>query len=323
MKSFKFGWLLIAVLISTSQVFGFSDIAADDPNLFMYQHLQDVNIMTPLTDGAFHPEIIITKSQALTFALRAGDISIPADFEAGTLPLDVNPNEWYAKVVARAQALKIISQKDFFAPDAPVTKAEFLAFVFRSAQIKTYKEWDQNESIANDINPDNWFAPDFWYAKKYHIAHADQYNNYLPIATINRQQAAVILYRHLRIFHGGESVKLFAELQGQMQTFMTKLKQGEEEAAMIHLQAIKNLSRKIATVKNDKNAIAAKFLAKSFDNLILSLRAFRYQQNLRALEYINLSIHFADKASEKSETIKPVAAEMQNIITETLMSSAL
>jgi hypothetical protein len=314
---------ILAVLftVTANTTSAFSDVSADDPNRPIYQHLQDVNIMSPLPSGNFSPDTLISKSQALVFALRAGGISIPADFDTTTLPRDIDPNQWYAAAIARAQTLKIISKKEFFVPNSAVTKAEFLAFTFRAAQIRTYRQWNDKDLIAKDVPADAWFAPDFWYAKKYHIAHTNQENNYVPFDSVNRQQAAIILYRHLRIWHGDESVKLFALLQGEMQTFMTKLKANEEEAAMIHLQEIRKLSRKIATVKNDKNAIAAKHLSKSFDNLVLSLRSFRYGKKLRALEYINLSIKYADKAANKSDTIKPIADEMQKIIAETLFES--
>lgn len=314
--------LVTLFTITINTTFAFSDITAEDPNRHIYEHLRDVNIMSPLSDGAFHGELVVSKVQALTFALRAGGISIPADFDTTALPRDVDPNQWYAGTVARAQTLKIISQKEFFIPNAPISKAEFLAYVFRAAQIRTYRQWNDKDLIANDISAEDWFAADFWYAKKYHIAHSDSQNNYLPFASLSRQQVAIILYRHLRIWHGDESVRLFALLQGEMQTFMNKLKQ-DQDSAMIHLQKIRELSRKIATVKNDKNAIAAKHVAQSFDHLILSLRAFRYQKNLRALEHINLSIKYANKAASKSETMRPIANEMQNIIAQTLFEASL
>lgn len=304
-----------------SQTFAFSDIAPDDPNRHIYEHLRDINIMQAMPDGTFYGGKILTKAEALTFALRAGDITISRDFETQNLPRDVDPNQWYAAPIARAQNLNIISQKEFFAPENPITKAEFLAYLFRAAQIKTHHAWDQTTLIATDVPNDAWFAADFAYAKKYHIAHVDQAGYYHPFDNVTRQQAAIQIFRLRRILYGGEHAKLFAQLQGEMETFMTQLKDEQEAAAMSTLQNIRKLSQQIARTKNNADSIAVKYLSKSFDSLILSLRSFRYGKNLQALSHINLSIQYADKAAEKSETIAPIANEMQTIISQTLFEA--
>ncbi len=114
----------------------FTDIAVDDPNANVFQHLADVGIMGAYEDGGFHPEKIVTRAAALTIALRSGGISIPQNGNSElVLFTDVNPNEWYMPSINRALELGFITNGESFRPNEAISKAEFLSLLFRTTQV--------------------------------------------------------------------------------------------------------------------------------------------------------------------------------------------
>jgi len=152
-----FSKLLIGIFAGFSLfnlTFAFGDVPADDVNYHIIQHLHDVNIMKAYNDGNFYPEKFVTRAEAITVALRAGGIIIPTNFDSTKIPFaDVNPNEWYAPAIARANEIGLIHIESGanFAPNAAITKAEFLAFLFNATNVNLAKYAKITRNIANDI----------------------------------------------------------------------------------------------------------------------------------------------------------------------------
>ena len=71
-------------LISVS--FAFGDVPQEDDNYHILQHLHDVGVMKAYNDGNFYPEKFVTRAEAITVALRAGGITIPANFDSTKIP---------------------------------------------------------------------------------------------------------------------------------------------------------------------------------------------------------------------------------------------
>lgn len=279
------------VLIGTT--FAFGDLPQEDNDYNILRHLSDVGIMKPYNDGNFYPEKFVTRAEALTVALRAGGILIPTTFDSNILPFaDVNPNEWYAGAIARAVELNLIlvSPGANFAPNAAVSKAEFLAFLFNSTNVKLGKYAESTRNIAYDVPFDSWFAPIFAYAKQFQIAYLPATNLYSPSKALTRREVGVMTYRQLRVFYGDETIKDFIELQAKVQQFILLLRAGESERAEFQLQRILNLSRSLTLSKNDTDAVAAAAITRSIRYLAESLRAFKQNRNLKALESLFLAI---------------------------------
>ena len=312
---------IFAGFLAINSVFAFGDIVADDPNYHIFQHLQDVGIMKAYPDGNFYPEKFVTRAEALTVALRAGGIIIPANSDTTQIPFpDVNPNEWYAPAIARANSLGLIHIEPGknFAPNAAITKAEFLAFLFNATNVD-FKRYSSNlRNIANDVPPDAWYAPVFAYAKQFQIAYLPATNMYLPNKALTRREVAVMTYRQLRVFYGDETIKDFIELQAKVQQFILLLRAGESERAEFQLQRILNLSQSLTLKKNDKDAVAAASITRAIRYIAESLRYFKQRKNLNALERLFLAIEQTKRVKEKSEELKSFAKDLEGLIEETL-----
>jgi len=322
MKFFKKIFLVFFAGFSLfSAVWAFNDVSADDPNYHIFHHLHDVGIMRAYPDGNFYPEKFVTRAEAITVALRAGGIVIPANYDTSKIPFpDVNPNEWYAPAIARANSLGLIyiEPGGNFAPNAAITKAEFLAFLFNATNVNLKKYTNNSRNIAKDVPADAWFAPVFAYAKQFQIAYLPATNLYSPQKALTRREVAVMTYRQLRVFYADDTVKDFIELQAKVQQFILLLRAGESERAEFQLQRILNLSQSLTLKRNDKDAIAAAAITRAIRYIAESLRFFKQGKNLNALERLFLAIQQTERAKEKSEDLKSFAEDLEGLIEETL-----
>jgi hypothetical protein len=306
-------------LIGIQTAAGFSDIAPDDTNAHVFQHLADVGVMNGFDDGLFHPEKLVTRAEALIIALRAGDISIPNTFDPTKIPFsDIDPNAWYMPAIARAVSLEFIGSGTTFRPNQPVSKAEFLAFLFRTTKVNYRPFLNSKIGIADDIQEDDWFSLAFAYAKKYQIAHLPADNLYRPHKSLSRFEVALMTFRQLRLFHGDAATRDFLELQAKIQQFMTLFRAGKTEEAQTHLPRILELTENLTLKRNNENAVAAQALSQSLKHLVNSIRAFKFGNDLEGLEELFLSSRYAVRTAEKSEKLSPFARDVHDIISEIL-----
>lgn len=314
----KIGVGIFCIFAIQQTATAFTDIAVDDPNAHIFQHLADVGVMNGFDDGLFHPEKLVTRAEALVIALRAGDISIPNTFDPTKIPFsDIDPNAWYIPAIARAVNLEFIGGTTF-RPNQPVSKAEFLAFLFRTTKVNYRPFLNTKIGIADDIQEDDWFALAFAYAKKYQIAHLPADNLYRPHKSLSRLEVALMTFRQLRLFHGDAATRDFLELQAKIQQFMTLFRAGKTEEAQTHLPRILELTENLTLKRNNENAVAAQALSQSLKHLVNSIRAFKFGRDLEGLEELFLSSRYAGRTAEKSEKLSPFARDVQDIISEIL-----
>ncbi len=299
----------------------FYDVSIDDPQNSIFQHLQDVGIMGLYPDGGFHPEKVLTRAEALIVALRAGGITIPADFGGQTHYNDVEPNQWYAPAVARALETRVIIGKGpSFRPNHAVSKAEFLAFLFRATHVDFDSFWTRTRGIAEDIPMNSWFAPHFAYAKKYQVAHLPPDNYYRPHKVLSRREIAMMTYRQLRLFHGDHLTRTFVELQGKIQQFIVHLQNSETDKAEALLPQILKLNMELTRTKNNTEAIAAQSVSRAMTYITESLRYFRNGKKLAAIENLHLASKQTTRAAKKSEKFLPFVNELARLIDETMQN---
>lgn len=318
-KLVLFGLSLVGAL-GFGSTEAFNDISSEDRFLPMYQHVRDLGIMAA-PDNLFSPDRLITRAEALTIAMRAGGKDTPEDFGGDTGYIDVDPNQWYAPVIAAAKNQRIIiSKREQFFPDSPASKAEFLAFLFRSTGVDFGPFFTRTHGVAEDVPSDSWFAPHFAYAKKYQIAHLPADQMYRPSKVMTRQEAAIMTYRQLRIVNGDEQTLLLIELQAHIDQFLVLIRQQQANEAEFQLHKIMELNDRITRTKNNADAHAAKALSKAMNHLTDSLRSVRYNKRLKAIESLLLAHKQAQNAAEKSENMKPFASQMSSLISEMVYS---
>ncbi|MCF7812330.1 S-layer homology domain-containing protein [Candidatus Gracilibacteria bacterium] len=315
-------WLLTFLIFSPlATTHAFLDIAPEDPQGYMLRHLGEVGVMKGYGDGNFHPEKIVTRAEALTVALRSGGIQIPESALGKTYFEDVDPNQWYAPFIVRGVDVEVVSNEHKrFRPNDPITKAEFLAFLFRATQVNFNNYSHKTRAIAKDIQEDDWFAPHFAYAKKYQIAHLPPDQMYRPFKYLSRREVGIMTYRQLRLFYGDKTTKIFVELQAEIEQFITLLRGGYPEKAEMHLQKIMELNSTLAMNENNADAIAANAIARALEHFSDSLRALKFDNRLAALENLHLAAKQVQRAMNKSEKMLRFALDLSTLIDETLYS---
>ena len=320
MMLLRFALLFCSVsVLGIASVQAFSDISPDDVNAPIFNHLRDIGVMNGLSDGNFYPANSVSRAEALAIALRTGKIGTD-DFNGKTYFADVNPNAWYGPVVSKGVRMGILSSDyQSFRPAQPITKAEFLTFLFRAtgAPIDKYKN---KRDIAADIPNGEWFTHVFAYAKRFQIAHLPTDNLYRPMKTLTRREVAVMAHRQLRLVHGSATTAQVIELQASIEQFLALIKEDRYEEAEFHLHALMTMSQELTRTKNNQDSVGARALSQSMQHLSQSFRSFRFGKNLNGISNLHLALQQAERAGEKSEAMRPFAQDLSLLIHESLAS---
>lgn len=319
MRCFSYSFFLLATMAFNSGEAVFSDVTPQDMGAPMIQHLSEVGVMNGYGDGLFYPERMVSRAEALTIALRAAGHQRLEPYGGETYFEDIDPNSWYAPLVALGVERRIVlSKQALFKPEAPVSKAEFLAFLFRATKVDFTHHFN-TRSVALDIPDDAWFVPHFAYAKKYQIAHLPVENYYHPYKALSRREVAMMTYRQLRLFHGTADTKIMVELQAQIQNFLTATRSGKTNQAERYLHEILKLSDRLVRTKNSGDALAFRSISQAMENLSESLRRFRAGRNLDGISTLYIALKQVRKAEEKPGDVGTFARDLGQLIEETLM----
>ena len=308
-------WLL------ASSVKAFTDIDPADTYAPMFNHLKEVGIMTPFEDGSFRGYQTVSRAEAVTIALRA--IHLPLqhpEYHGESHFADVDPNAWYASILDQAVRHRVVFKNaETFRPSEPVTKAGFLAFLFRATRVDFDSYVSRVRNIAEDIDPEEWYSAVFAHAKKYQVAHLPADNKYLPYKYLTRREVGIMTYRQLKLFYGDQFTRNMVELQGQIQRFISLIRAGKNEEAEFHLHRIIALNDKLIRKRNSQDMIATRSLSRSMDHLTDSLRYMQYGRELPAIENLMLALRQARKAGSQSDTLKPISEELAGLVREMLL----
>jgi len=98
------------------------------------------------------------------------------------------------------------------------------------------------------------------------------------------------------------------------------LRAGEPDKAELHLQRIVELTDNLARQRNNEDAVAARAMSRAITHLSDSMSAFKFRNELAAIENLHLAAKQATRASQKSVNIAPFAQDLLSLIDETLIS---
>lgn len=138
--------LTAALLLSLVPAFAaekaFSDVPADSWYAESVSALAEENLVQGVSDTRFDPNGTMTRAMFVTILSRMGggtQAQEPAPFA------DVPAGTWYAEPVAWAFSNQITTGTDaaHFAPDAPVTREQFAAFLWRYAAMRYEDDFDR------------------------------------------------------------------------------------------------------------------------------------------------------------------------------------
>ena len=135
----------------------------------------------------------ILLSLLLTF-FSAAELGAPADRFT-----DVSPDAWYYEAVNYAVENGIFSgmSETTFAPDAPITRAQFVSVLARKSQVDISEYAGRNR--FSDVSYSIWYAPYVEWAALHGVASGTEQRKFSPGAAVTREQMAAILYRYAQI----------------------------------------------------------------------------------------------------------------------------
>lgn len=141
-------------------------------------------------DGLFHPQASITRAEVATVfyrLLKDVDVAAVAPFE------DVADDAWYADAVNTLAALGIVKgmSADTFAPDQPITRAQFVAICARFARTGS------GDRTFEDVPADHWAADYISTAASYGWVNGISDTEFAPDRAITRAEAAAMVNRVL------------------------------------------------------------------------------------------------------------------------------
>lgn len=146
-------------------------------------------------DGTFRPNQIVTRSEILGIVLKALWISHHWEILVGIFQ-DVPKDHWVTPLISVAVKKKIVStDRPFFEPNRAVTRAEFLAILWRASgkkmSDKVSKKW-------NDIEETHWSQKYAEFAFKYKLFDDIGWNTFDPNRAVTRGEIVQAMYIYLK-----------------------------------------------------------------------------------------------------------------------------
>ena len=172
---------------------GFTDVSTDDYYADAVVWAVENGVTQGTGNGSFSPKSTVTRAEAVTFLWRAAGSPEPENVSSFA---DVPADSYYAKAVAWAveNGITTGTGDGMFSPDATCTRAQAMAFIWRS----------QKSAAADSVNPFTDVAADAYYAGAVQWAVENGITNgsgdgttFSPNANCTRAQIVTFLYRCL------------------------------------------------------------------------------------------------------------------------------
>jgi len=173
----------------------FTDLAGYDWAKSAIDSLRQKNIIKGDGTGIFRPADEMTREEYLSVLLKTMNVEI----KSGTVPFsDVDPNEWYADVVATAYSLGITNGMGDgrFGVGEKVVRADMVVLAARLAR-KLGKNIEKKEAAT--IFADYAIIPDYAYEdvvafQQADLINGDESKNFNPAENTTRAEAAVFFW---------------------------------------------------------------------------------------------------------------------------------
>lgn len=151
------------------------------------------NLMSGTSEGWFEPLRGITRAEFTAVVCRTLGLETDKDYTQKFS--DVKPTDWYYSYVMAAQAAGYISGKSdtIFDPNAYITREEIAVLVARI--VKSYGTENDVYNFADGSDVSAWARTSVVGVNNSGIMTGDQFGQFLPKDTVNRQTAATIAVR--------------------------------------------------------------------------------------------------------------------------------
>lgn len=172
----------------------FTDIDAQGKHVYYTDAIiwaAENNITSGYTATSFLPDGQCTRGQVVTFLWRLAGQPEPTNSKSGFA--DVMDNAYYTKAVTWAAERGITTGVDdtHFAPNATVTRAQFVTFLWRYLDRPVYGTFNP----FTDVSSSSVFAPAILWAYENGVTAGTTATTFAPGATATRAQVVTFLYR--------------------------------------------------------------------------------------------------------------------------------
>ena len=174
-----------------------TDLNWDD--VVQYDELEqgdEVNPTALVDEGWYIAEISVASSNAHYQGNNIQGVFFEISETAGYA--DVAADAWYADSVYQARDNGYMQgvAAGIFAPEQPMTRAEFAQVVANMAGVGPVRAGETYPTKFSDVPSDAWFAKAVEWASRYGIVTGKSATEFDPYGTITREEIATMLYRY-------------------------------------------------------------------------------------------------------------------------------
>ena len=196
MKKLLASFLLLALLLQTAWAGGAAAAFPDTAGHWAEAEIEDMQgrgLLQGYPDGSFRPDAPVTRAELLVVLLRSLEIEANGPTDAAFA--DVPSTHWAAPVVASARRLGFASgyPNGTFRPDAPMTRAEAAALLYRA-----YPDVSGDPRAPfPDVPEEHWAGAAIEALAAAGVVNGDPSGRFLPNRTVTRAELSVLLWRIL------------------------------------------------------------------------------------------------------------------------------
>lgn len=312
-----FALLALPVMASAAS---FTDITADSPVYAAAEYLKANGILQGYDDGTFRPDQPVNRAEVIKVIVlnrvSLNDLQTASGTSANFR--DVTTDQWFAPYVAQAYSkLRIIDGPPTtytFAPDRPVTRAEFLKMLLLAYEADPVSSYGELTYPLSQDTTDNatWFYPYIRYALTASVI-TPQDEKLEPGEQLTRGDIAQMLYRFLLYREGKRTQTLLSVTENETTNALRFLEtDATDNAAHAAARAILASRGALFSQPNDNTVKSAVKTAEAIMTLVKATNALQSGDKAKALDASSTAWHLGEKAKSFSSAFDAIIKQIQS-----------
>ncbi len=203
--------------VPKANVSGFSDVRTTDWYYADFAQAVNASVVTPSSDGHFHPYSMVSRAQFAVYLVRAmapdalsGAVSTQSAASEAPTFRDVPADEWAYREIEAAARLGLVQgtgDGSTFSPDNLITRAQMATMICRAMGSDPNPDWANSAAAAylifDDVPQGYWASGAVVMVKYLGLMCGDANGYFRPAENANRAQAITLMARVLRLLEGG------------------------------------------------------------------------------------------------------------------------
>ncbi|MCL5736222.1 MAG: S-layer homology domain-containing protein [Actinobacteria bacterium] len=196
-----------------TRVAGFRDVRTTDWYYPDFAQALNASVVTPASDGLFHPYSLVSRSLFTVYLVRAiapGELIASPEATQAPSFKDVPDGYWAYREIQAAAHLGLVQgtgDGTTFSPDSLITRAQMATMICRALGSDPNNNWAGSAAAAyllyRDVPAGYWAQGAVVMAHYLGLLQGDAKGNFRPAENANRAQAVTLMARVLRLHEGG------------------------------------------------------------------------------------------------------------------------